>query len=63
MMRALLVCMLAACLALACASPTPRFYALQPIEMESAGAGDLAIAVGPLHLPRYLQTPQIVNQF
>jgi uncharacterized lipoprotein YmbA len=44
------------------ASPTPRFYALQPIAMESAVSRDLAIAVGPLHLPRYLQNPRIVTR-
>lgn len=43
-------------------SPTPRFYALQPIDVEAASASDLALAVGPLHLPRYLQTPQIVTR-
>ena len=43
-------------------SPTPRFYALQPIQAERAPASDLAVAVGPLHLPRYLQNPQIVTR-
>ena len=64
MKGALLVCATAASLALGClgTSPTPRFYALQPIEVEAAGAGDLAIAVGPLHVPRYLQRPQIVSR-
>ena len=62
-LRALL-CALAASVALGClgTSPTPRFYALQPIEMEATGDGDLAIAVGPLHMPRYLQSPQIVTR-
>lgn len=61
------LCVLLAATALGClgTSPTPRFYALQPIEMD-AGAedrdGDLAIAVGPLHVPRYLQNPQIVSR-
>lgn len=64
MRRALLLCVLAASAVLGClgVSPTPRFYALQPIEMEAAGAGDLALSVGPLHMPRYLQTPQIVTR-
>ena len=58
------VAILAVSLAWGClgSSPTPRFYALQPIETESAPASDLALAVGPLHLPRYLQNPQIVTR-
>lgn len=52
---------------LACgSSPTPRFYALAPMaserSQEDTAPSDvqLAVAVGPLHMPRYLQRPQIV---
>ena len=64
MRRALWVCTLAASVVSGClgVSPTPSFYALRPIEVEATGAGDLALALGPLHMPRYLQTPQIVTR-
>jgi hypothetical protein len=45
-------------------SPDPRFYAL-PSLAEAPLAGphaDLGIGVGPIHLPRYLQRPQIVTR-
>ena len=46
-------------------SPDPRFYTLNAFATAEAAAGDalpLGIGVGPIHLPRYLQRPQIVTR-
>ncbi len=49
-------------------SPNPRFYTLRALasseEIEGLEAGGtlLGIGVGPIHLPRYLQRPQIVTR-
>ena len=55
---------------LACvSSPTPHFYSLSSLDSKESPHGEqqtapaavqLAVAVGPLHLPRYLERPQIV---
>jgi uncharacterized lipoprotein YmbA len=52
-------------LLLACgSSPTPRFYALTPLADDSTETREsqLGIGVGPVHVPRYLQRPQIVRR-
>lgn len=48
----------------ACATtPTAKFYALNAQATEPAGVvSDLALAVGPVDLPRYLDRPQIVTR-
>ena len=48
----------------ACATtPTAKFYTLNAQMTEPAGViGDLAFAVGPVDLPRYLDRPQIVTR-
>jgi uncharacterized lipoprotein YmbA len=46
-------------------SPTPRFYTLNAVGVSVdavSGAEPLWIGVGPIHLPRYLQRPQIVTR-
>ncbi|MFH1889245.1 MAG: PqiC family protein [Candidatus Omnitrophota bacterium] len=48
-------------------SPTPRFYALRPIDKGEAGtkfniAPDIIIGVGPVRIPEYMNRPQIVTQ-
>jgi len=46
-------------------SPTPRFYtinAIEATEQASATASPLAVVVGPITIPRYLQRPQIVSR-
>ena len=46
-------------------SPDPRFYTLSALATPVAGGVDaepLGIGVGPIHLPRYLQRPQIVTR-
>ena len=56
-------------LLLACtSSPTPRFYSLPSLDRPDAARSEdtpasgvqLAVAVGPLHMPRYLERPQMV---
>lgn len=63
---ALPVMVLGACLALigGCgSSPTPKFYVLSPLPRQVVGTEeDLAVGVGPLELPDYLDRPQIVTR-
>ena len=60
------VMLLGACLlSLAgCGSSQPvRFYVLSTLaERQPAGGGDLAVGVGPVDLPEYLDRPQIVTR-
>ena len=44
-------------------SPQVRFYALSPVPGASvAGTSELAVGVGPLRLPRYLDRPQLATR-
>ncbi len=52
-------------LALGCLgrSPQVRFYAMSAVSLPApAAASDLAIGVGPVSLPRYLDQPQLVTR-
>lgn len=57
---------MSACLLLAAcvSSPTPKFYVLAPLATERpADAGlEIAVGVGPVELPDYLDRPQIVTR-
>jgi len=57
---------LSACLSLAgcVSSPSPKFYVLAPLSSERpADAGqEIAVGVGPVELPDYLDRPQIVTR-
>lgn len=62
--RASTLALLAATLALnACTSPEPRFYVLSPLApTNSAATSEIAVGVGPVQFPDYLDRPQIVTR-
>ncbi len=45
-----------------CATPPSRFYVLSPLPAAAATGQGLAIGVGPVELPDYLDHPQIVSR-
>lgn len=53
-----------ALLAAGCSSPPTRFYVLSPLAESgrSVNAHEIAIGVGPVELPDYLDRPQIVTR-
>lgn len=62
-LRACLSWLLVGWLVLSCgSSPTPRFWSIHSMEDEADAheVRRLAVAVGPVTIPRYLQRPQIV---
>lgn len=56
--------LLCVCLLACGSSPTPRFYSLTALAADPGALQRtrLAVAVGPLYIPRYLQRPQIVSR-
>lgn len=46
-----------------CTSPEPRFYVLSPLAPTNAAAtSEIAVGVGPVQFPDYLDRPQIVTR-
>lgn len=64
MKKKLFALLSACCLAAGCASPPTRFYVLSPLAAQQplGAGGDIAVGVGPLALPDYLDRPQIVTR-
>jgi hypothetical protein len=56
---AVMACLL---LLIGCATPASRFYVLSPLPATAATGQGLAIGVGPVDLPDYLDRPQIVTR-
>ncbi len=59
---AIIVLLVLACSCFGSTRPS-RFYVLTPVAEETDGeASDLAVSVGPIALPRYLSTPEMVTR-